>query len=97
MYAIDYDFEQGVTKNCDFKNYNRMLTGVKKVLNDYGFKEYGNSFYVGYDNIDAISAFRCVIALNELTKSCNYLQSSIKDIRIIEIDKDSLSDIRERA
>ena len=39
MYAIDYDFEQGVTKNCDFKNYNRMLTGVKKVLNDYGFKE----------------------------------------------------------
>lgn len=97
MYAIDYDFEQGVTKNCDFKNYNRMLTGVKKVLNDYGFKEYGNSFYIGYNNIDAISAFRCVIALNELTKSCNYLQSSIKDIRIIEIDKDSLSDIRERA
>lgn len=95
MYAIDYDFEQGLAKNCDFKDYNRMLTGVKKVLNDYGFKEYGNSFYIGHDNIDAISAFRCVFALNELTKSCSNLKGSLKDVRVIEINKDSLPDIRE--
>ena len=96
MYAIDYDFEQGLSEKCDFTTYSTMITKIKKVLNDYGFSKHSASFYIGANNIDAVSAFRCVMALNELTKSSVCMQGSLKDVRVIQINKDSLPEIREK-
>ncbi|WP_428770170.1 hypothetical protein V1L52_12740 [Treponema sp. HNW] len=90
MYAIHYDFEGNPSENGDVQIYEGVQSEIKKVFADYGFKRQKESLYVGGADIDAVSAFRCVMALNEATKDCKSLNERLKNIRILEVEKNSV-------
>ncbi|MGI5172782.1 hypothetical protein H0R92_04160 [Treponema sp. OMZ 840] len=88
MYAIDCDLEQDLLVKCDPKTYRAISAEVKRVLADYGFSSCTGSVFWGTENIDGVSAFRCIFALNELTKKYSCLHASLKNVKILEIDED---------
>lgn len=84
MYAIVFDLDtntlEAVYHNASWRN---AYTDIGKSLAQHGFTRQQGSTYFGNDDVDAV---RCVLAVQELTKTYDWFQPAVKDIRMLRIE-----------
>ena len=88
MYAIAFDLDTERLKelyhNASWQN---AYEDIRRVLETHGFERQQGSVYFGDAN--KVDAVRCVIAVQELTRSLAWFASSISDIRMLRIEENN--------
>jgi virulence-associated protein VapD len=84
MFAVTFDMDttalQASYHNASWQNaYN----DIGKTLRGYGFTRQQGSVYFGDDSVDAV---RCVLAVQELTRTYVWFASAVRDIRMLRIE-----------
>jgi virulence-associated protein VapD len=87
MYAIIFDLDtttlQQVYQNA---SYNNAYTDIRKVLENRGFEWQQGSTYFGNERVTAVD---CVLVVQELKRTYNWFQSSVRDIRMLRIEENN--------
>ena len=84
MFAITFDMDTTVLQasyhNASWQNaYN----DIGRTLSQHGFSRQQGSVYFGDDTVDAV---RCVLAVQELSRSFVWFSPAVRDIRMLRIE-----------
>ena len=84
VYAITFDLTGSVLEEM-YPNQSRRdaYADVRKVLQKYGFERQQGSVYFGNDAVDAV---RCVLAVQELSRTYDWFEPAVIDIRMLRIE-----------
>ncbi len=87
MYAIVFDLDT-LTLEQTYPNPSsrNAYTDVRSVLEKRGFEWQQGSTYFGTDTITAVD---CVLAVQELKRTYNWFQPSVRDIRMLRIEENN--------
>ena len=84
MYAITFDMDttalQASYQNSSWQN---AYSDIGRILSRHGFTRQQGSVYFGDDSVDAV---RCVLAVQELTRSYVWFAPAVRDIRMLRIE-----------
>jgi virulence-associated protein VapD len=84
MYSIVFDMDttalEASYQNASWQNANN---DIARVLGRHGFTRQQGSVYFGDDTVDAV---RCVIAVQDLTRSFVWFSASVRDVRMLRIE-----------
>ena len=84
MFAITFDMDTDALRasyhNASWQNaYN----DINSTLGRYGFNRQQGSVYFGDETVDAV---RCVLAVQDLSRTYVWFTASVKDIRMLRIE-----------
>ncbi|MBV8971128.1 MAG: virulence factor [Sphingomonadaceae bacterium] len=84
MYAIVLDLDTATLEqtyhNTSWRN---AYVDIRNVLGRHGFTNQQGSTYFGDDEVDAVT---CVLAVQELTRTYDWFEPSVRDIRMLRIE-----------
>ena len=84
-YAIAFDLDTATLKelypNASWQN---AYADVKKTLESLGFDHQQGSVYFGNDDMTAV---KCVLAAQKLSKEYSWFKPSVSDIRMLRIEE----------
>ena len=84
VFAITFDMDTSVLQasylNASWQNAS---AGIGRALSPHGFTRQQGSVYFGDDTVDAV---RCVLAVQDLSRSLVWFASAVKDIRMLRIE-----------
>jgi virulence-associated protein VapD len=87
MYAIVFDMDTAALKeNYPTESFENAYTEIRNVLEKLGFQWMQGSTYFGGDKIDAV---RCVMAIIEVTRQCEWFAESVRDVRMLRIEENN--------
>ncbi|WP_235977253.1 virulence factor [Sandaracinobacteroides hominis] len=84
MYAIVFDLDtntlEAIYRNPSWRN---AYVDIGNCLAKHGFERQQGSTYFGNETVDAV---RCVIAVQELTKTYDCFSPAVRDVRMLRIE-----------
>ncbi len=84
VYAIAFDLD---TATLDSSYHNKSSGNaygdIRKALQKFGFEPMQGSVYFGNETVDAV---RCVLAVQNLSKTFPWFSPSVRDIRMLRIE-----------
>jgi virulence-associated protein VapD len=84
MYAITFDLNGSVLEEMyPNPSWRNAYADVRKVLMRHGFERQQGSVYFGNDAVDAV---RCVLAVQELSRTYDWFEPAVIDIRMLRIE-----------
>ena len=84
VFAITFDMDTSVLRESYVNDsWQNAYNDIGRVLSRYGFSRQQGSVYFGDDTVDAV---RCVLAVQELTRSYVWFSPSVRDIRMLRIE-----------
>ena len=87
MYAIVFDLDTSTLEhtypNASWRN---AYADVRRVLEQRGFDWQQGSTYFGNDRVTAVD---CVLVVQELKRTYNWFQPSVRDIRMLRIEENN--------
>lgn len=87
MYAIVFDLDTSTLENTyPNASWRNAYADVRKVLEQRGFDWQQGSTYFGADNVTAVD---CVLAVQELKRTYDWFQPSVRDIRMLRIEENN--------
>ena len=87
MYAIVFDLDTTMLQNVyPSPSWNNAYADVRRVLEKRGFDWQQGSPYFGNERVTAVD---CVLAVQELKRTYNWFQPSVRDIRMLRIEEDN--------
>lgn len=90
MYAIAFDLDQAMLKdtyhNASYHNasYQNAYGDIKKALEEKGFTRQQGSVYFGGPEMTAV---KCVLAAQALSRDFPWFKPSVSDIRMLRIEE----------
>jgi len=87
MYAITFDMDTNALQ-ASYHNpsWQNAYNDIGKVLRAHGFLRQQGSVYFGDDTVDPV---RCVLAVQELTRSFVWFSPAVRDIRMLRIEDEN--------
>lgn len=87
MYAIVFDLDTATLEQT-YPNASRRnaYSDLRGVLERRGFDWQQGSTYFGNENVTAVD---CVLAVQELKRTYNWFQPSVRDIRMLRIEENN--------
>lgn len=87
MYAIVVDLDTATLENTyPNASWRNAYADVRRVLELRGFDWQQGSTYFGNDDVTAVD---CVLAVQELKRTYNWFQPSVRDIRMLRIEENN--------
>lgn len=84
MFAIVFDLDTRTLEQLYHNpSWRNAYVDVGNTLARHGFSRMQGSTYFGDDGVDAV---RCVLAVQELTRSYDWFQPAVRDIRMLRIE-----------
>lgn len=84
MYAIVFDLDTATLEQLYHnKSWRNAYVDVGNCLARHGFSRMQGSTYFGDDSVDAV---RCVLAVQELTRTFDWFEPAVSDIRMLRIE-----------
>jgi virulence-associated protein VapD len=84
MFAITFDMDTSVLQasyhNASWQN---AYADIGRTLSQHGFDRQQGSVYFGDDTVDAV---RCVIAVQDLSRTHVWFAGAVRDIRMLRIE-----------
>ena len=84
MFAITFDMDTTVLQtsyhNASWQN---AYTDIGRALGQFGFARQQCSVYFGDETVDAV---RCVLAVQELSRTYVWFSAAVRDIRMLRIE-----------
>lgn len=85
MYAIAFDLDTSTLKNLyPSDSWQNAYGDIKKTLSNLGFDHQQGSVYFGNNEMTAV---KCVLAAQTLSKEYDWFKPSVSDIRMLRIDE----------
>lgn len=85
MYAIAFDLDTETLKQTyPSASWNNAYGDIKKILEPMGFNWQQGSVYFGNDQVTAV---KCVLAAQKLSKEFSWFATSVRDIRMLRIEE----------
>ena len=85
MYAIAFDLDTETLKQTyPSASWNNAYGDIKKILEPMGFNWQQGSVYFGNDQVTAV---KCVLAAQKLSKELSWFAASVRDIRMLRIEE----------
>ena len=85
MYAIAFDLDTETLKQTyPSASWNNAYGDIKKILEPMGFNWQQGSVYFGNDQVTAV---KCVLAAQKLSKELSWFATSVRDIRMLRIEE----------
>jgi virulence-associated protein VapD len=84
MFAITFDMDTTVLQES-YHNTSRQnaYADIGRTLNQHGFDRQQGSVYFGDDSVDAV---RCVLAVQDLSRTHVWFAGAVRDIRMLRIE-----------
>jgi virulence-associated protein VapD len=84
MYSIMFDMDTAALE-ASYQNasWQNAYNDIARVLDRHGFTRQQGSVYFGDDSVDAV---RCVIAVQDLTRSFVWFSAAVRDVRMLRIE-----------
>ena len=87
MYAIVFDLDTATLEQTyPTQSWRNAYSEVRRVLEDRGFEWQQGSTYFGNETVTAVD---CVLAVQELKRTYNWFQPSVRDIRMLRIEENN--------
>ena len=87
MYAIVFDLDTATLEQTySTPSWRNAYAEVRRVLEDRGFEWQQGSTYFGNETVTAVD---CVLAVQELKRTYNWFQPSVRDIRMLRIEENN--------
>jgi virulence-associated protein VapD len=88
MYAVAFDLDtETLSQTYGSPSYNNAYSDIRKFLQSKGFDWQQGSVYFG--NPEKVDAVKCVLAVQELSKSFAWFAASVRDIRMLRIEENN--------
>jgi virulence-associated protein VapD len=85
MYAITFDLDtETLRETYHNDSYTNAYSDIRKVMIANGFEWQQGSVYFGGDDVDAVT---CVMVAQELTRTFEWFEPSVRDIRMLRIEE----------
>lgn len=85
MYAITVDFDtKALEEHYPTPNWRKAYEDIADFLYDYGFERQQGSVYFGDSEVTAVT---CVTAVQDLSEEYQWLETCVKDIRMLRIEE----------
>lgn len=85
MFAIAFDLDtETLSQTYGSPSYNNAYTEIRRFLQDKGFDWQQGSVYFG--DPSKVDAVKCVLAVQELSKTYPWFAASVRDIRMLRIE-----------
>lgn len=85
MYAIAFDLDTETLKQTyPSASWNNAYGDIKKILEPMGFNWQQGSVYFGNDQVTAV---KCVLAAQKLSKELSWFATSVRYIRMLRIEE----------
>ncbi|PEI09310.1 virulence factor [Pseudomonas putida] len=85
MYAIAFDLDQAMLKDTYHNaSYQNAYGDIKKALEEKGFTRQQGSVYFGGPEMTAV---KCVLAAQALSRDFPWFKPSVSDIRMLRIEE----------
>ncbi len=87
MYAIVFDLDTSTLENTyPNASWRNAYADVRRVLEQRGFDWRQGSTYFGNDRVTAVD---CVLVVQELKRTYDWFQPSVRDIRMLRIEENN--------
>ena len=84
MYAITFDMDTDILKaSYHTPSWQNAYADIARALSQYGFTRQQGSVYFGDDTVDAV---RCVLAVQEISRSYVWFAPAVRGIRMLRIE-----------
>jgi virulence-associated protein VapD len=88
MYAIAFDLDtERLQQLYHTPSWQNAYEDIRRVLVKHGFERQQGSVYFG--DADKVDAVRCVIAVQDLTRSYRWFAALVSDIRMLRIEENN--------
>lgn len=85
MYAISFDLDTETLKQTyPVPSWNNAYGDIRKVLEPLGFNWQQGSVYFGNSEMTAV---KCVLAAQSLSREYTWFKASVRDIRMLRIEE----------
>ncbi|ACA31194.1 virulence factor [Histophilus somni] len=85
MYAIAFDLDTSMLKELySTESWQNAYGDIKKTLESLGFDHQQGSVYFGNEDMTAV---KCVLATQTLSKTYSWFKPSVSDIRMLRIEE----------
>ena len=85
MFAVAFDLDtETLSQTYGAPSFNNAYADIRKFLLSKGFDWQQGSVYFG--NPDKIDAVKCVLAVQELSRTYPWFAASVRDIRMLRIE-----------
>jgi virulence-associated protein VapD len=85
MYAIAFDLDTDTLKQSyPNPSWNNAYGDIRKVLEPLGFNWQQGSVYFGDDKMTAV---KCVLAAQKVSRDLSWFKASVRDIRMLRIEE----------
>lgn len=85
MYAIAFDLDTETLKQAyPNPSWNNAYGDIRKILEPLGFEWQQGSVYFGNTEMTAV---RCVLASQKLSRELEWFKASVRDIRMLRIEE----------
>ncbi len=87
MYAIVFDLDTSTLENTyPNPSWRNAYSEVRSLLEQRGFDWQQGSTYFGNESVTAVD---CVLVVQELKRTYNWFQPSVRDIRMLRIEENN--------
>ena len=87
MYAIVFDLDTSTLEHTyPNSSWRNAYADVRRVLEQRGFDWQQRSIYFGNERMTAVD---CVLVVQELKRTYNWFQPSVRDIRMLRIEENN--------
>ncbi len=87
MFAIVFDLDKiSLVHTYPNTSWRNSYTDLRRILEERGFEWQQGSTYFGTDKVTAVD---CVLAVQELKRTYNWFQPSVRDIRMLRIEENN--------
>jgi virulence-associated protein VapD len=84
VFAITFDMDTTVLEaSCHNASWQNAYGDMARTLGAHGFTRQQGSVYFGNDNVDAV---RCVLAVQDLSRTHVWFRNAVRDIRMLRIE-----------
>jgi len=88
MYAVAFDLDtETLSQTYGSPSYNNAYADIRKFLQSKGFDWQQGSVYFG--DPEKVDAVKCVLAVQELSKTFAWFAASVRDIRMLRIEENN--------
>lgn len=84
MFAISFDLDTDIlNETCHGNSYMNAYSDIRRILSANGFSWTQGSVYFGDETVDAV---RCVLTVQQISKTYDWFEPSVRDIRMLRIE-----------
>lgn len=87
VYAICFDLDTDtLQRHYHNASWQNGYADIGKVLQRHGFNRQQGSVYFGDETVDPV---RCVLAIQDVTRSCPWFSAAVTDVRMLRIEENN--------